>query len=81
MRIKKIEWREHTKNDGSSWFSSTLPFQYHVSVMATSDHQFNWNVSNWRCDIVGGIVPTVEQAKDACQVAWEKMVMEAIEDD
>ncbi len=81
MRIKKIEWKEHIENDGSSWFSSPLPFQYHVNVQATVDHKFHWSLSNWRCDIVCGTAPTVEQAKDACQAAWEDMVMKALEED
>lgn len=79
MRIKKIEWVDHTDRKALSWFNSSLPFRHEARVAKSPDEWFRWSIRRGTSLIVCGMAPTVDIAKEECQKAWEEIVNVALE--
>lgn len=86
MKIKKIEW----KHDGSGTYdtyNAMLTTGQDAKVVAVCqgteyyDEQWSWEIDTESRGGACGVAKTKELAMEACQAAWEKMVMEALDDD
>lgn len=82
MRIKQIVWPAPFRG----WLDRptvevALPFNSKAIIFRESPRMWVWKIIRWMAwDIQEGEASSLEKAKEACQVAWEKIVSEALEE-
>ena len=79
MKVKEIEWKTT-----DVCYIAYLPFGFEAKVFKGTDN-FYWQIYNdvplglgkFKSD--SGLAQTEQETKDACQKAWEEILMEAFE--
>lgn len=86
IRLKPISWELKTDSLGHPIQIAILPFGFEAKIFKGVDN-FYWQICN---DVPLGLgkfqsesdfAQTEQEAKNACQKAWEEILMEAFEED
>ena len=88
MKIKKIDF-QHDKGESYDIYYAILPVGHDARVELTCESKdtldgsecWSWEIDTERYTGKCGVAKTKELAMEACQAAWEKMVMEAFEEE
>lgn len=80
MKIKKIQWGNKLVWDGCERYFKELPFNITALVRETYSGFYAWFIRQGTKVIASGKADTMNEAKAACEDAWESLVMEALED-
>ncbi len=86
MKIKKIDF-QHDKGESYDIYYAVLPVGHDARVELTLESKdtvdgnecWSWEIDTERYTGKCGVAKTKELAMEACQAAWEKMVMAALE--
>ena len=79
MKVKQIAW-DKSYLYGGEWevFYTLLPLCHSAKITNTPNTN-RWELACHNTIIVSGDEPTLEEAKEACQEAWEALLMGAME--
>jgi hypothetical protein len=81
MKIKKIQWGNKVIwNDCERYFKQ-LPFNMTALVREMVLEFYAWSIRQGTKVIASGKADTMNEAKAACEDAWESIVMEALEEE
>jgi hypothetical protein len=80
MKIKKIQWGNKFVWNGCERYFKELPFNMTALVRETCSEFCAWSIKQGTKVIASGKADTIDEAKAACENAWESIVMEALED-
>ena len=80
MKIKQIRWADENTVQTGMWvtFYTELPLGHNALIKKTQN-TYRWSIGLRTTVIVGGKTKTLAEAKQACQIAWEGLVGEALE--
>lgn len=81
MKIKKIQWGNKFVWNGCERYFKELPFNMTASVRETYSEFYAWSIKQVAIVIASGKADTIDEAKAACEDAWESIVMEALEEE
>lgn len=87
MKIKKIDF-QHDKGESYDIYYAVLPVGHDARVELTCESKdtldgnecWSWEIDTERYTDKCGVATSKELAMEACQAAWEKMVMESFEE-
>ena len=80
MKIKKIQWGNKYVRNGCERCFKELPFNMTALVRERVQEFYAWSIKQGTKVIASGKADTMNEAKAACENAWESIVMEALED-
>ena len=79
MKIRKIQWGNKFVWNGCERYLKELPFNMTTLVRETYSEFYAWSIKQGTKVIASGKADTMNEAKSACEDAWESIVMEALE--
>lgn len=82
MKIKQIIWVDDEAVLSGIWSTIfvQLPFEYNA-VIKNSLHTYRWSIALRTNLIEKGTAENLDEAKQACQRAWEELIRDILEDD
>ena len=80
MKVKKIQWGNLFIWNGCERVFKELPFNMTALVREMYPEFYSWTIKQGTKIIASGKAETMNEAKDACESAWESIVSEALEE-
>ena len=80
MKIRKIQWGNKSVWNGCERCFKELPFNMTALVREMYSESCAWSIKQGTRVLSSGKADTIDEAKAACEDAWERIVMEAVED-